>query len=124
MFYLYLLLFLSLLVAVIFITPLRFKVWVTTAVIAITALALAVPSIAVLAGAENFKIVEMIGPLFGQESLTIDSLAAIFLLIIAIAGCATLIYSKGYAGGDVERRFFVPAGLGVDDNSIVYSDSV
>ena len=94
MFYLYLLLFLSLLVAVIFITPLRFKVWVTTAVIAITALALAVPSIAVLAGAENFKIVEMIGPLFGQESLTIDSLAAIFLLIIAIAGCATLIYSK------------------------------
>ena len=97
---------------------------------------MAVPSIAVLAGAENFKIVEMIGPLFGQESLTIDSLAAIFLLIIAIAGCATLIYSKGYlqqylhtyrfddAGGDVERRVLVPIGLGVDDNCIIYSDSV
>ena len=104
MFYLYLLLFLSLLVAVIFITPLRFKVWVTTAVIAITALALAVPSIAVLAGAENFKIVEMIGPLFGQESLTIDSLAAIFLLIIAIAGCATLIYSKGYLQQYLDKK--------------------
>ena len=96
MFYLYFLLFLTLLVAVIFATPLRLKVWVTTAIIALTALALAVPSIAILAGGENFTLVEMIGPLFGRESLSVDSLTAVFLLIIGIAGCATLIYSKGY----------------------------
>lgn len=96
MFYLYFLLFLTLLVAVIFATPLRLKVWVTTAIISLTALALAVASIGVLAGAESISLIEMIGPLFGKESLSVDTLSAIFLLIIGIAGVATLIYSKGY----------------------------
>ncbi len=104
MFYLYLLLFLTLLVAMVFATPLRCKMWVTTAIVAITAVALAVPSIAVLAGSESFSIIEMTGPIFGQESLAIDSLSAIFLLIIGIAGTATLIYSKGYLQQYLDKK--------------------
>ena len=104
MFYLYLLLFLTLLVAMVFATPLRCKMWVTTAIVAITAVALAIPSIAVLAGSESFSIIEMTGPIFGQESLAIDSLSAIFLLIIGIAGTATLIYSKGYLQQYLDKK--------------------
>ena len=104
MFYLYLLLFLTLLVAMVFATPLRCKMWVTTAIVALTAVALAVPSIAVLAGSESFSLVEMTGPIFGQESLAIDSLSAIFLLIIGIAGTATLIYSKGYLQQYLDKK--------------------
>ena len=96
MFYLYFLLFLTLSVALIFFAPLRAKVWVTTAIVSIVAVALAVPSIAALTGAGNFTLTEMVGPIFGNESLSIDSLTAIFLLIIGVAGVATLIYSKGY----------------------------
>ena len=104
MFYLYLLLFLTLLVAMVFATPLRCKMWVTTAIVAITAVALAVPSIAVLAGAESFSLIEMTGPIFGQEALAIDSLTAIFLLIIGVAGTATLIYSKGYLQQYLDKK--------------------
>ena len=104
MFYLYLLLFLTLSVALIFLAPLRAKVWVTTAIVSIVAVALAVPSIAVLSGAENFTLTEMVGPIFGPESLSIDSLTAIFLLIIGVAGTATLIYSKGYLQQYLDKK--------------------
>lgn len=104
MFYLYFLLFLVLITATIFAAPLRYKVWVTTAIVAITTIALAVPSIAVLAGTDDFRIIEMVGPLFGRESLLIDSLSALFLLIIGVAGCATLIYSKGYLQQYLDKK--------------------
>ena len=64
MFYLYFLLFLTLSVALIFFAPLRAKVWVTTAIVSIVAVALAVPSIAALTGAGNFTRTEMVGPIF------------------------------------------------------------
>ncbi len=35
-------------------------------------------------------------PIFGIESCAMDSLSALFVLIIAIGGCATLIYACGY----------------------------
>lgn len=104
MFYLYLLLFLALLAVVIFAAPLRCKVWVTTAIVAVAAIAAAIPSVAVLAGAESLQIVEMTGPIFGQESLGVDSLSALFLIIIGIAGIATTIYSKGYLQQYLEKK--------------------
>ena len=82
----------------IFYAPLRHKVWVATGIIgavAIGAVALAVSAFS--DGARellNFSTI-----FFGQESLSVDPLSAIFLVIIAIASVATVIYSRGYVEG-------------------------
>lgn len=96
MFYLYLLPALALLVAVIFLSPVRSKVWVALTATIMSALAVCVPSIGVLLSAKSLVIMNFTSPAFGEESLLIDPLSALFLLIIGIAGIATILYSKGY----------------------------
>ena len=96
MFYLYLLLALALLAGVLFVAPLRCKVWVTLAAVTAAAAAVAVPAIGVLAGAPAETLVHIEGPLFGCEQIAIDRLSALFLLIIAVSGIATVLYSRGY----------------------------
>ncbi len=96
MFYLYLLLALALLVGALFIAPLRSKVWVAFAAVTAAAAAVAVPAVSVLAGAPAKVLLRAEGPLFGAEELAIDPLSALFLLIIGLAGIATMLYSRGY----------------------------
>ncbi|MBR4995217.1 MAG: NADH-quinone oxidoreductase subunit E [Alistipes sp.] len=96
MFYLGLLLTLALLVAALFITPLRYKVWTALAFVTTAAIAVACYAISVLAGSKPITLAEAAGPIFGVERFSIDPLSALFLVIIGIAGIATLIYSRGY----------------------------
>lgn len=96
MFYLYLLLALALLVAMVFMAPLRSKVWVVLAAIGIAAATAAVPAIGVLAGAQECIIAQGIGSVMDVGAISVDSLSAIFLLIISVAGIATTLYSRGY----------------------------
>ena len=96
MFYLYLLLALALLVAAVFMAPLRSKVWVAFTAVATAAVAVAIPSIGVLAGAGEIELMSSISSPLGEGKLSIDSLSAMFLLIIGLAGMATVLYSRGY----------------------------
>ena len=96
MFYLYLLLALALLVAAVFMAPLKSKVWVAFTAVAAAAVAVAIPSIGVLAGAGEIELMSSISSPLGEGSLSIDSLSAMFLLIIGLAGMATVLYSRGY----------------------------
>ena len=96
MFYLYLLLALALLVAATFIAPLRHKVWVAFTAVTVAAVAVAIPSIGVLAGAGEIELIQSIDSPLGVGSLSIDALSAMFLLIIGLAGMATILYSRGY----------------------------
>ena len=96
MFYLYFLLALALLVAILFTTPLRSKVWVALGAVGIATAAATIPAIGVLMGASDVVIMQMQSPLFGAESLSVDALSAFMLLIIGISGIATILYSRGY----------------------------
>ena len=96
MFYLYLLIALAILAAVIFSAPLRLKVWMALGAVGIIAIASVIPAIGVLLGGRDVMIVAMQSPLFGAEMLAIDPLSAFMLIIISIAGIATTLYSRGY----------------------------
>ena len=104
MFYLTLLLVLSLLVGAIFAAPLRSKVWVAFTAVAIAAIAVAAPSIGVLAGADTVILARDIPSMLGTGVLSIDPLTAIFLLVIAIAGVATMLYSRGYIASYLNKK--------------------
>ena len=96
MFYLSLLAVLALVVGAIFLAPVRGKMWVAFTFVAIAAIAVVAPSIGVLMGAGSVMLMTEIPSMLGMGSLSIDALSAIFLLIIAIAGVATMLYSRGY----------------------------
>ena len=96
MFYISLLLALTLLIAALFLAPLRWKMWVAFAATSLVAIAASIPAIGVLIGGGQKEIMQIASPMFGQEALCIDSLSALFVLIISIAGVATLLYSRGY----------------------------
>ena len=96
MFYLYLLLTLALLVAATFIAPVKTKVWVAFTAVAGAAVAVAVPSIGVLASGSEIELMSSIESPMDVGRLSIDALSALFLLIIGLAGMATILYSRGY----------------------------
>ena len=96
MFYLYLLIALAILAAVIFSAPLRLKVWMALGAVGIIAIAGVIPAIGVLLGGRDVMIVAMQSPLFGAETLAIDPLSAFMLIVISIAGITTTLYSRGY----------------------------
>ncbi|MBQ2365376.1 MAG: NADH-quinone oxidoreductase subunit E, partial [Alistipes sp.] len=79
----------------IFLAPQRHKVWVATGVISTAAIA----AITLAVMALNDGVVEL-GSFstifFGNESLSVDPLSSLFLIIIALASVATVIYSRGY----------------------------
>lgn len=105
MFYITLLSALTLLVAALFLTPLRQKMWVAFAAVVAAAIAIAIPAIGVLAqGGGEVVIAEIVSPFFGKEALTMDSLSALFSLVIGIAGVATLLYSRGYLAHYLNKK--------------------
>ena len=105
MFYITLLSALALLVAVIFLTPLRQKMWVAFVAVVAAAIAIAFPAISCLAsGAKELEIIRIQSPFFGAESLQMDALSALFSLVIGIAGVATLLYSRGYLAHYLDKK--------------------
>ena len=98
----YILLAAIVVIAAIFLTPLRQKVWVATGVIA--TLAVAATSLAIKALVEgSVHLASFSTQLFGQESFAVDKLSALFLIIISIASIAVVLYSRGYLEGYLKR---------------------
>ena len=100
--YIYTLLAALVVIVAIFLTPLKYKVWVATATIAAAALA----ALTLMVKAFNSGVVTIATlstPMFGEESFMVDKLSSLFLVIIAIAGVATVLYSRGYVAGYVAR---------------------
>ena len=143
MFYLYLLIALGLIVGVLFAVPVKRKVWVALAAVSVAAVGLIIPAIGVLVGSQQTTLLHLPETLFGAEVLSIDPLSALFLLIIGLAGVATVIYSRGYLAHyltkkssahislhyssvviHIEWRILVPLCLGVDDDRLVSLDSL
>ena len=100
----------------IFLAPQRHKVWVATGVISTAAIA----AITLAVMALNDGVVEL-GSFstifFGKESLSVDPLSSLFLIIIALASVATVIYSRGYVAGYLKR--FSPAHISLHYTALV-----
>ena len=100
--YLYSLLAAILVVFLIFLVPKRHKVWVATGVVSLVAVA--ATTLAVMAFCDmKLDAVEFTTMFFGAESLAIDKLSALMLIIISVASVATVLYSRGYVAGYLER---------------------
>lgn len=114
--FLYVILAVVIAITAISLTPQRHKVWTATGLIAtaaIAAIALAVKTF--IDGATvllNFKT-----PFFGAESFSADPLSALFLVIIAVASIATVIYSRGYVEGYLKR--YSPAHITLHYTALV-----
>ena len=100
--YLYTLIAAMLVALVIFLVPKRFKVWVATGVVSLVALAAITVAVMAFMG-QPVELVKFVTPFFGEESLAVDKLSALMLIIIAVASVATVLYSKGYVAGYLER---------------------
>ena len=100
--YLYSLLVAMLVIFLIFLVPKRHKVWVATGAISLASLAAIAVAIISLGG-EVVKIAEFETMFFGMESFAIDKLSALMLIIISVASVATVLYSRGYVKGYLER---------------------
>ena len=99
---LYTLLVAIVVIAAIFLTPLRQKVWVATGIIA--TLAIAATTLAIKALVEgSVHLASFSTALFGEESFAVDKLSALFLIIISIASVAVVLYSRGYLEGYLKR---------------------
>ena len=86
----------------IFYAPLRHKVWVATGAIGVAAIGAV--TLAVSAFSEGAReLLKFSTIFFGEESISVDPISAIFLVIIAIASIATVIYSRGYVEGYLKR---------------------
>ena len=100
--YLYSLLAAMLVALVIFLVPKRYKVWVATGVVSLVALAAIAVAVKAFMG-ESVELAKFATPFFGEESLVVDKLSALLLIIISVASVATVLYSKGYVAGYLER---------------------
>ena len=100
--YLYSLIAAMLVALVIFLVPKRYKVWVATGVVSLVALAAITVAVMAFMG-QPVELVKFVTPFFGEESLAVDKLSALMLIIIAVASVATVLYSKGYVAGYLER---------------------
>ena len=94
--YLNLLLAFALLTALLFAVPVRWKAPITAVVTAILSVAAAVPAVKALASGTTTEITRMQGPVFGEESIAVDPLSGLFLIIIAVTSVAAVLYSCGY----------------------------
>ena len=89
-------------IVAIFLTPERKKVWTATAIISLLAVgAIALAVYAFMVG--EVKLFSFRTAIFGYEYFAVDRLSALFLVIIAIASVATVIYSRGYLAGYFDR---------------------
>ncbi|MBR2429485.1 MAG: NADH-quinone oxidoreductase subunit E [Alistipes sp.] len=89
-------------IVALFVTPMRYKVWTATGII--SAAAIAAITLAVKAFSDGTtELMSFSTIFFGRETLMVDPLSGLFLVIIAIASIATVIYSRGYVEGYLKR---------------------
>ncbi|MBQ8367268.1 MAG: NADH-quinone oxidoreductase subunit E [Alistipes sp.] len=101
--YLYTLLAALVVIVAIFLTPQRLKVWVATGVTVLVAIAAVVLATMAFTSTAPITIAEFTTPFFGAETFAVDKLSSLFLVIIAIASVATVVYSRGYVEGYLKR---------------------
>ena len=77
----------------IFATPARRKVWTALTVVGAAAVAAVAVAVRALTVGE-VVLARFSTQFFGDEIIVVDRLSAIFLLIMAVASVATLIYSR------------------------------
>ncbi len=99
-----------------FVAPLKYKVWVATGVIATAAIAAI--SLAVMALGGDEVMLAKLTTLLGAESIAVDKLSSLFLIIISIASVATVLYSKGYVEGYLKR--FSSAHISLHYTALVF----
>lgn len=104
MLFIYTLLFLVVVVAAIFSTPLRAKAWTALALTAAGALWASVRAIGVLADGGTESLWMIPGTLFGGDSGSMDPLSALFVLLISIGSVASVLYSRGYLAHTLREK--------------------
>ncbi len=104
MFFLYALLALTAVATAIFATPLRAKVWTTLALIAIGALGSSAYAIGVLTGTHGHNLWSIGGTVFGGDSGSMDSLSALFVVLISVGSVAATLYSRGYLAHYLDQK--------------------
>ena len=103
-------------ILLIFLVPLRAKVWVATSIISLAAIGALVLVVSSLLGGE-ITLAKFTTDLFGLERLTVDAISALFLAIIAIASVAVVLYSRGYVEGYFKR--FSPTHISLHYTALV-----
>ncbi len=90
--------------ALIFATPLRFKVWAALAIVAASAAALCYKAVGVLSGAGTICLWRQHETPLGADSGSMDSLSALFVLVISMGAVASLLYSRGYLAHYLDKK--------------------
>ena len=98
--FLYSLLALAVVTALIFAAPLKAKVWATLAVVA----AGAATAVGVLAGGHTVRLWATDVFLFGSDAGSMDPLSALFALIVSVGAVAAVLYSRGYLAHYLGRK--------------------
>ena len=98
------LLLLTLTGAAIFAAPLRCKAWVALAFVVLFALGGATIAVGALTGILPQSGLSLPTLLFGEESLRMDPLSALFTLLIAVGSAAAALYAKGYVDRYLDRK--------------------
>ena len=114
--FLYALLAAVIAILLIFLAPLRAKVWVATSVISLAAIGAIFLAVSSLVGGE-IMLARFSTDLFGLERISVDAISALFLSIIAIASVATVVYSRGYVEGYFKR--FSPTHISLHYTALV-----
>lgn len=96
MFFIYTLLALVVVATLIFAVPLRAKAWTAFALVLGGALFCSALAIGVLAEGRAMLLWSNPGSLFHNDSGSMDSLSALFVLLISLGSCGSLLYARGY----------------------------
>ena len=104
MLFIYTLLFLALVVAAIFSTPLRAKAWTALALTGGGALWASARAIGVLASGTAESLWSIPGTLFGGDSGSLDPLSALFVVLISIGSVASVLYARGYLAHTLREK--------------------
>lgn len=102
--FLYSLLALAVVTALIFAAPLKAKVWATLAVVAAGALWASATAVGVLAGGHTVRLWATDVFLFGSDAGSMDPLSALFALIVSVGAIAAVLYSRGYLAHYLGRK--------------------
>ncbi len=96
MFYLYTLLALAVIAAAVHLSPLKAKAWTALAIVAAAGTSLAIKAAGVLSGGGTCRLWAFDSLVLGPDSGSLDSLSALFVLVIAFGAVAATLYSQGY----------------------------
>lgn len=102
--FLYSLLALAVVAALLFAAPLKAKVWAALALIAAGAFTASAAAVSVLAGGHTVRLWATDVFLFGSDAGSMDGLSALFVLIVCVGAVAAVLYSRGYLAHYLDRK--------------------